>query len=410
MNINNHKVIYIFAFLIIALVVVVIYLLTKKENCDKEIETALVNEGEKNLTLFYSALEHSRLYNFTSTELIDKTLSELLNKGADEPISLTNFELQSKIYNKNKALFILYLNEIFYTLAKSYNYSTTPKIEVENFLRKNLPLYCTLEKLLIYTNSNLPSIPYFTNTWFNSYGGMILKYAFPGMEPYTFIILRGTLWQTEYLEDIKVILYETNFLPSKSNLIHGGFLNMYYNYTNLESTPNVPRLRDQILSYLNDATNWKKRRSLIISGHSLGGALANILFTDLCATDPVDSSLRDLAVGIPPIRNTTQVYTFAAPYFGNKSTSDIVANTSITPAWGSVIDIMDKLDVVPSVRAPYYVRIPSQIFCFDDGNDGIVGNHIVRNYKRAIIQFDSIFTSGAKSGKRIPNLNCNLKL
>jgi len=386
--------------LIVILIAIIIYLLFTRNSCNyDDVTKALVIQQRRSDALSESVSSHVSTFTFTSQQLETTKLHKLLNYQ-DIP-GLTEAQLGNRLYTTEKSLFMIYLNEIVYSIGKNFDFATTPQSQVESFVQSSLPVGCTLEKLLVYTNLNSPFVTNpFVNYWYNSYGGMILKYSIPdsGMVPYTLIILRGTLKQTEWYEDVKVLLVSTDFLPSKDNTIHAGFNNMYYGYTG----NNIGRLRDQIRSYLGDS-NWRQKRSVIISGHSLGGGLANILMTDLCVSDPVPQAVSS---GYDPIRFSTQTYTYAGPYFGNQSTSNLIQQSTIDPKWSGIFNIINLSDIVCTDYAPFYVRIPSQLFCYDD-NEGVANSHILSTYKKATTDYASVFENGANAGRQVAGLACS---
>lgn len=223
-----------------------------------------------------------------------------------------------------------------------------------------------------------------------SYGGMIIDYKI-GAKTFTFIIFRGTKTAYEGLEDAKVNLEPVSWCDDPNFKIHVGFNNMY-----THSSRSRPSLRHQIWDYIN---NNNVENLIILSGHSLGGALSNLLISDI--------SLRVSNARINKIRTNTKVYTFAAPYSGNQTFVNTILNSYNAGNYSGIFSIINNLDPVCVAGISGYSRIPMQTFCFISPGTpelGVTAVHSMSTYISAVEDNAALFDSNFN--KRSCGMQC----
>ena len=133
------------------------------------------------------------------------------------------------------------------------------------------------------------------------------------------VAIRGTSTLMEWLADIDAPLVPNRSVPS-SGLVHMGFQCVY------------EQIRDSILNLL--AAHAQHAKTIYITGHSLGGALAVLCGMDLTANSPV--------------KVVPQLHTFAGPRAGSPGLC--VANfDKAVPVCTRVVNFFD---VVPQLPIP----------------------------------------------------------
>ena len=157
----------------------------------------------------------------------------------------------------------------------------------------------------------------------------IVSFGFVAQDPggNVVVAIRGTDGIKEWVQDAKFLAVKCPFLAG-AGLTEDGFTAVYESLRVAQDT-NSKRLVDA----LPGMAFPKPVSSLIICGHSLGGALATLLALDVAANTALG---RDLVA-----------YTYASPRTGDPSFADtynqVVPNT---------IRIANRLDIVPKLPLP----------------------------------------------------------
>jgi triacylglycerol lipase len=139
------------------------------------------------------------------------------------------------------------------------------------------------------------------------------------------ISIRGTLTIWEWLQDGKFLFKPFSNVPG-GGLTEDGFTDMYQSFS-FRAAPNETPFMQDLLERLGT------KASVIISGHSLGGALAQLMALDFAA----HSSL--------PLT----VFTIASPRAGDLTFSRLFDN--IVPA---CFRVANRLDIVPKTPPPLF--------------------------------------------------------
>ncbi|KAJ4785921.1 alpha/beta-Hydrolases superfamily protein [Rhynchospora pubera] len=147
------------------------------------------------------------------------------------------------------------------------------------------------------------------------------------------IAFRGTqmLSIRNWIEDILLIKLDLDYPGLPGAKVHSGFYASYHN----------TRLRPAILSAILKLKNTYGNFSIIVTGHSLGGALASF-----CALDLVINS----------VEKDVQLMTFGQPRVGNA-----VFATSFNKYMPKVIRMTHQNDIVPHLP-PYSSFFPKTTF------------------------------------------------
>lgn len=192
-----------------------------------------------------------------------------------------------------------------------------------------------------------------------------------------YIIFRGTYDSTEWMEDFQ---YNQETLPTKRHdsqvlfdlgpvvkevvnkpMIHGGFRDIYLKF------------KDILLAKLNTLTNINK---IIISGHSMGAAVATICGVDI--------------LQLPEYANKITVYNFASPRVGDPGFVEFVNTINLT-----VYQIVNTLDTIPQLPPPiapnfrdptnpYYFEHCGKAKYFTANWKSIVNNHLMAAYMQGL--------------------------
>jgi hypothetical protein len=89
-------------------------------------------------------------------------------------------------------------------------------------------------------------------------------------------------------------------------------------------------------------------------------------------------------VNYPAISKNTRFYPMAGPYSGNQAFVDIILSQA-SPNYSGVFSTINMADAVPTSKAIYYERVPTQLFCFrDHGTSGAGSAHFPDTYRRGI--------------------------
>lgn len=157
------------------------------------------------------------------------------------------------------------------------------------------------------------------------------------------IFFRGTK-----LDSYKNILTDVSILKKdiKHGSVHEGFLNAY-------ST-----IKEKVRNAVKEAREKCPNCDVIITGHSLGGALSI-----MCATDLYDQNLI--------IPSKTYVYTIGSPRIGNKKFAVWFSNT-----FPNTYRITKENDIVSKLPSSIlgYVHVGREVFFKEDNKDPIICN------------------------------------
>lgn len=237
-------------------------------------------------------------------------------------------------------------------------YCTDLILRVEKAEEKALPEPKGLTKILNLWNTKLE--PLFGVLWWDS----VKKVAY--------IIFRGTYNITEWIEDFNYNQESLPKIPTKNNqvlfdlgpvvqkmtnkpMIHDGFLEIY------------TKFQQDLLAQLKILSP----NQIIISGHSMGAAIATICGIDIIQISDYPNPI---------------VYNFASPRIGNFEFSEFVKTLNL-----KVYRIVNTLDVIPQLPPPICPNFnnPKQPYYFDHcgeakyftGNwKSIVNNHLMAAY------------------------------
>jgi triacylglycerol lipase len=142
--------------------------------------------------------------------------------------------------------------------------------------------------------------------------------AWNAAETTALVAIRGTASIEDWLTDIDAPLVPDRSVPS-AGMVHMGFHLVY------------EHIRDSILNGL--GANCMTATRVLVTGHSLGGALAILCGMDLVANSPV--------------KLTPELHTFAGPRVGDPTFA-----TSVTKAVPVINRVVNFMDAVPQVPLP----------------------------------------------------------
>ncbi|KAI8881421.1 alpha/beta-hydrolase [Backusella circina FSU 941] len=153
-----------------------------------------------------------------------------------------------------------------------------------------------------------------------------------------YLVFRGSASVTNYVADL-VFLYDR--YPGVSGAyVHQGFYTSYGGIRD-KFKPIVERVKDEYPSY-----------KIVITGHSLGGALSIYAAMELYESNPLKFG-----------SNSTEVYTFGSPRLGNDVFAKYVANTGIF-----ISRTVHKNDFVPQTPrvSQGYLHVGIESFIYED--------------------------------------------
>ena len=165
-------------------------------------------------------------------------------------------------------------------------------------------------------------------------------------QPMVAFVLRGTESGTEWFDDI-IDSSQTAFTGSGTTslgLAHKGFTEIYsgFSYTNSNTGVSSETLAT-VMSALSTLYTTGYVPDLVITGHSLGGALATLMALDIAANQSISS-----------FNNTLTCYTFGSPRVGDPATLVAAFNDYVTN--GTIVSyrVANSLDVVPTLPPDVY--------------------------------------------------------
>jgi len=371
--IKQSYVIVILSILLVVSTALAIYGFNKKnESCEGVANEALVEADKRANQLYDSLPELINNYTLTVNQLTIGHRQELLGLI---PTSLTDTQLLDTYYNNEKAKFTTDLIDVVYYLGTNIKYSTNGT-DAKAWIQKQLPPNVTCVEVIGFTVDNLDFI-----NWFNSYGAVILKQTLTTGGDYYFLVFRGTVYYSEYVEDAKIALTSVPYLPNGAKVFIG-FNNIYNNYVNPGVTISVRnQIRNAMVKY-----NIPNSRGLTICGHSLGAALAMLTAIDLSNSKSISLNKMDLyTVASPALTNIfASTILKSNRLFMVQNTKDPVALTSAT---NSSLTRLLGLKVTPHVSC-----------CFT--GDSIIPSksHSLYTYADAITKYGPTWVAKSQSG------------
>jgi len=191
------------------------------------------------------------------------------------------------------------------------------------------------------------------------------------------LMFRGTQRQLEWLENVLAI--QENYVHPLNGTaigkVHSGIYNFYHTHLAASVKEAVQSLDPQ--------------QPLVISGHSLGAALATF-------------AALDLALILPKFQPNIQVYTYAGPRLGNKAF--VEAHSQLLPNHYRITNLADMIPMLPlsKLLTDDFVHLgESWSFLCQQGD--IMPNHFVETYRQAIEQ-----GAETQSNKGFDNLRVRL--
>lgn len=374
--VNQLYVIFFLSLLLVITTSLAIYGYNKKnepEPCDCEdvVNEALLEADKRAKTLYRYSRELLKTHTLKTNQLTNNHPDEFVGRAFN---SLTDSQLLDPYYNNEKAKYTTDIIDVVYYLGTNFQYSDTTANDAKAWVQKQLGPSVTCVEVIDFTVSNLDFVK-----WFNSFGAIILKQTLTDGGEYYFIVFRGTVYLSEYLEDAKIALTSVPYLPSNSK-IFVGFNNIYNNYLNPGVTISVRnQIRNAMIKY-----NIKNSKGLTICGHSLGAALAMLTAIDLSNSNSVDLNKMDLYTCASPAITNTYASTILKSnrLFIVQNTKDLVALTSATNSW---LTKLLGLKVTPHTSC-----------CFTGNNTDT--SHSLYTYADAITQYGNSWVAKSRSG------------
>lgn len=181
--------------------------------------------------------------------------------------------------------------------------------------------------------------------------------------------------------------------------VHRGFDEIYTSIPDWKGSKKKS-LRQQILSFF--ATHSTKIKHLVICGHSLGGALTTLLFSDIL------TNKMDIFGNIPK-----ELYLIAAPRAVNFNYVDSLIDILIkNKKYIRIYNLINDEDLVPKVPPTFFpsnyssypnmffdprrgeviiqkvidTKIGGETFTFSSSDLGIVGNHCISTYQKGMCE------------------------
>ncbi|WP_369417948.1 lipase family protein [Cohnella mopanensis] len=184
-------------------------------------------------------------------------------------------------------------------------------------------------------------------------------------DSHVIVAFRGTSTTTDWISDAMASQVKFKSVPN-TGLTHRGFSNIYYS------------ARESILTVLDGLSADK---TLYVTGHSLGGALATLCALDVAVNSPFTFPI---------------VYTFGSPRVGDPK---------FTNAYGETVDesfrVQNRYDVVthlppktykpPRREKTFSYKHVSQAEGLVFHNGSVPGNHVISSYYEALARRDPLF-------------------
>lgn len=177
---------------------------------------------------------------------------------------------------------------------------------------------------------------------------------------FNLLIFRGTQRQLEWLENVLAIQdnYVNPLNETAIGKVHSGIYS-FYNEGLATSVREAVKALDS-------------KKPLVISGHSLGAALATL-------------AAIDLALILPEFQPKLQVYAYAGPRLGNKAF--VEAHSQLIPNHYRVANLADMIPMLPlsKLLTDDFIHV-GELWSFLSQQGDIMPNHIVETYRQAIEQ------------------------
>lgn len=291
----------------------------------------------------------------------------------------TKDELYTPLWNTKVAKLSLYFNDLQYYLFSRdlLDLSSLSTSSALNLFNQSMP---DGAKAVNMFTSSCPSILGISDP---VYMGVAIEYL-----DTTFIVIRGSMTKCEWGEDAKAYKKSPSWIPDKYNVwVHGGFDNIY-TYDKL----GYPSLRNQILNYI----SVSQPKNLIITGHSLGAAIAYFLSADMTLT-------------MPKMRMYTKYILFGGPYTGNKSFVNLIMSGNPRYGYSGIFSVVNTKDIVPNIYiSSGWHRVPIQQFCFSKSFPPF--SHYPKIYDEALDEYGKEWEQMAKDDRAISNGTCDREL
>jgi hypothetical protein len=365
---NKNSLPIIIFIVIIFIIIISVFIYTTKHNKQTYLDINKTGNDDMLLNNFVKesgSKDSLELREFGKTLLYTARYQKQISVEPPKPEPLPSLDvLKSDYYDTETSLFCAYLVELAYSLDENVKYTEDYNSMLAiSFL--NLEIYKIIKN---FNNFEIQEIFTFDCPGEGkiSYAGFILEVYYP--KPVVFVVIRGTINTCEWIENGKVFL-EIPFW-AKSIKVHTGFNNLYTD-NNIVS---VKSIRYKLNNYLYGGASKKIKTptntsKIIITGHSLGGAIANLIGADM-------------AQNFPELRNICKIFTFAAPYTGNQEFAKLI-NKNGKSNYSGLFQIINKSDPVTYLFASInYQRPKYQIFSFDTGD--AVTAHSMESYEKGI--------------------------
>jgi len=199
-------------------------------------------------------------------------------------------------------------------------------------------------------------------------------------EQASILVFRGTQQLSDWLSNILlnqvpfpapgVDEAEAEDAAAPLGRVHSGFLDYYRDLLD-------PHPRD-VMQQIDPAV------PCLISGHSLGGAIATL-------------AAFDLALRLPTLRPQIQLYTYASPRVGDAAFAQ--THSRHIPNSYRIVNLADTIPLVPpSSLTDVFVHIGEE-WAFLSQNGDVLPNHLIETYRQAIAQ-----SAESQSSASFPNL------
>ena len=278
-------------------------------------------------------------------------------------------KLMLNYYDTDTSMYSLCLVDIAYSLNDNF-----PVVDPYNNHEKVINyLVNRIKNTLTIFNQRFSIINLltFTGLVHTGYAGFIFEIYDP--KPVIFIVLRGTASLGDLINDLKANFINPFWAPNIA--VHYGF-NEEYLYKNNENYS----IRNILYEYFkNGKTLYGNKEpptpdntsKIIITGHSLGSAICNLITADM-------------SQNFPELRNISKIFAFAPPYVGDERFADLVNKND-----SSLFQIINTVDIVTYIGefGGFFKRPKYQKFCFLAGSSFPTYysfNHSILTYYEAI--------------------------
>ncbi len=179
-------------------------------------------------------------------------------------------------------------------------------------------------------------------------------------EEFNMLVFRGTQRKFEFLGDLLTLQksYVNPLTEEALGQVHLGFYSLYFN-----------QLADAVK---NAVQNLDPAKPLVIAGHSLGGAMANL-------------AAIDLAIHRPELKSNLHLYTYGTPRVGDRTF--VETHSRMVPNHYRVINLADMVPMTPLSELLIVSFVHGgQQWSFLSHHGDIGPNHMTDVYRNAIQQ------------------------